>query len=76
VYRYGYTNFSGVKTAALNPSLFPTPFDVPVGRDQFTLGINYYFYPSMALKLAYEINRERGVNFHDDVFLAQGIWAF
>jgi hypothetical protein len=76
VYRYGYANFNGIKTSALNPTLYATPFDVPVSRDQHTLGINYYFYPSMALKLAYEINRERGVNFHDDIFLAQGVWAF
>jgi hypothetical protein len=57
-------------------SAFPTPFDVPVPRDQYTLGINYYFYPSMVLKFAYEINRERRINLHDDIFLAQGVWAF
>jgi hypothetical protein len=30
----------------------------------------------MVLKLAYEINRERMLNLHDDVFFAQGVWAF
>jgi hypothetical protein len=57
-------------------TVFGSPFSVPVSRDQFTLGLNYYFYPSMVLKLAYEINRERTFNLHDDVFFAQGVWAF
>jgi hypothetical protein len=51
--------------------------DVPVNRDQWTFGVNYYFYPSMALRLAYEINHEfNGINLHDNVFRAQYVWAF
>jgi hypothetical protein len=29
----------------------------------------------MVLRLAYEINREQ-INLHDDIFLAQGVWAY
>jgi hypothetical protein len=77
VFRYGFAHFTGINPATLNQTAFPTPFDIPVSRDQYTLGINYYFYPSMVLRLAYEINRERGgLNLRDDVFLAQGVWAF
>ena len=57
VARYGFATFHGINPNLLDLSAFPTPFDVPVPRDQYTLGINYYFYPSMVLKLAYEINR-------------------
>ena len=45
-------------------------------RDQYTFGLNYYFYPSMVVKLAYEINREHGIDLHDNVFLVQGAFAY
>jgi hypothetical protein len=76
VFRYGFANFHGINPKALDQTAFGSPLDVPVTRDQYTFGINYYFYPSMILKLAYEINREHGLNLHDDAFLVQGIWAY
>jgi hypothetical protein len=76
IFRYGFADFRGINVKALDQTMFANaPFDIPVIRNQFTLGINYYFYPSMILKLAYEINRER-INLHDDIFLAQGVWAY
>jgi hypothetical protein len=30
----------------------------------------------MALRLAYEINTERALRLNDNVFVAQGVWAF
>jgi hypothetical protein len=77
VFRYGATNFSGIDPADLDPGAFPNPIDVPVDRQQFTFGINYYFYPSCLLKLAYEVNVERkGVDLNDNVFYAQVAWGF
>jgi hypothetical protein len=77
VVRYGYTHFRGIDPASLDVSAFPTPVDLPVGRNQYTFGVNYYFYPSAVLKLAYEINDETGkLNLHDNVFLAQFAWGF
>ena len=63
---------------ASSPNLrLEVSFEVPVDRDQFTFGLNYYFSPSLVVKAAYEINHERhGVNLHDSVFLAQIAWGF
>ena len=57
--------------AAANVSLFGTPMDVPVDRNQYTMGINYYFYASTMLKFAYEINSEVHQSLHDNVFMMQ-----
>jgi hypothetical protein len=76
-FRYSRVWFQGIDPALLDPTTFDTPVDVPVNREQFTFGVNYYFYPSMALRLAYEINHEfNGINLHDNVFLGQFVWAF
>ena len=76
VFRYGFADFGGINPSALKQTAFGTTFDIPVNRNQYTFGLNYYFYPSMALKLAYEINTEKGARLNDDVFLVQGVWAF
>jgi hypothetical protein len=78
VYRFSSARFRGIDFAALDLSAFAdSPVDAPVNRDQHTVGINYYFYPSMVLKFAYEVNLETaGVDLHDNVFLAQFAWAF
>ena len=78
VYRYSSARFNGIDFAGLDLTAFTdSPVDAPVNRDQHTVGINYYFYPSMVMKLAYEVNVElAGVNLHDNVFLAQFAWGF
>jgi hypothetical protein len=76
-FRYSRVWFHGINPGMLDFTIFATPVDVPVDRDQWTFGINYYFYPSMALRLAYEINHEfNGINLHDNQFLGQFVWAF
>jgi hypothetical protein len=75
--RYSRVWFHGIDPNLLDPTAFATPIDVPVDRDQWTVGVNYYFYPSMALRLAYEVNHEfAGGDLHDSIFLAQYVWAF
>jgi hypothetical protein len=75
--RYSRVWFNGINPNLIDPTAFSTLVDVPVNRDQYTFGVNYYFYPSMALRLAYEINHEfNNINFHDNVFLGQYVWAF
>jgi hypothetical protein len=75
--RYSRVWFHGIDPTLLDPTAFASPVDVPVDRDQWTFGVNYYFYPSMALRLAYEINHEfHDINLHDNVFLGQFVWAF
>jgi hypothetical protein len=78
VYRYSRARFNGIDFAGLDLSAFAdSPVDAPVDRDQHTVGVNYYFYPSMVMKLAYEVNIESaGMNLHDNVFLAQFAWGF
>lgn len=77
VFRYGATNFSGIDPANLDVTAFPTPVDVPVDRQQFTCGVDFYFYPTLMVKFAYEVNVERqGVDLSDNVFLAQVAWGF
>ena len=76
VFRYGFADFDGITASKLNQSAFGTTFDIPVNRNQYTFGLNYYFYPSMALRLAYEINTEKALRLNDNVFLAQAVWAF
>jgi hypothetical protein len=76
-FRYSKVWFHGIDPTALDPTAFGSPVDIPVDREQWTFGLNYYFYPSMALRLAYEINHElNGIDFHDNQFLGQFVWAF
>jgi hypothetical protein len=77
VFRYGYANFQGIDPTGLDLMAFESRVDVPVNRHQYTFGINYYFYPSMVLRLAYEINQERSdFRLNDNVFMAQLAWGF
>jgi hypothetical protein len=76
VYRYGYVDFHGIDATALDLSTFATPIDVPVRRQQNEFGINYYFYPRMVLKCAYQINDEPGYHLHDNQFLTELAWGW
>jgi hypothetical protein len=72
--RYSKVWFSGIDPTQVD---LTAGVDTPVDRDQWTFGFNYYFYASTALRLAYEINHElNGINLHDNLFLAQFVWAF
>jgi hypothetical protein len=77
VARYSRVWFNGIDPTGIDLTAFDNPVDVPVNRDQYTLGLNYYFYPSMVLKFAYEFNHEfEGFHLHDNAFLAQFAWSF
>jgi hypothetical protein len=76
VYRYSYVDFKGIDPTALDLTTFSTPVDVPVRRQQNEFGINYYFYPRMVLKCAYQINDEPGFHLHDNQFLAELAWGW
>jgi hypothetical protein len=71
VARYSYTRFSGIDPTALDLTAFSDPRDIPVTRHQTAFGINYWFYPSMVLQVAYEINHEPGFPLHDNFFMTQ-----
>lgn len=76
VYRYTYVDFQGIDATGLDLTTFSTPMDVPVRRQQNEIGVNYYFYPRMVLKAAYQINDEPGFHLHDNQFLAELAWGW
>jgi hypothetical protein len=73
VFRYSETTFSGFNqaAAAANANLFGSPMNVPVDRNQYTIGVNYYFNASTVLKFAYEINSEVHKSLHDNLFMVE-----
>jgi hypothetical protein len=76
VYRYSYVNFSGIDPTTLDLTTYATPIDVPARRQQNEIGINYYFYPRLVLKCAYQINDEPGFHLHDNQFLTELAWGW
>jgi hypothetical protein len=77
VARYSLARFKGIDPAALDLTAFESPVDVPVDRNQYTFGIDFFPYPSLAFKFAVEINQElHGVDLKDNLFLAQVAWGF
>jgi hypothetical protein len=76
VYRYSYTTFPGIDAVQLDLTTFATPMDVPVRRQQHEFGINYYFYPRMVMKVAYQVNDEPQFHLHDNQFIAELDWGW
>jgi hypothetical protein len=76
VYRYSYVTFPGIDANELDLTTFASPIDVPVRRQQNQFGINYYFYPRMVMKLAYQINDEPKFHLHDNQFIAELDWGW
>jgi hypothetical protein len=76
VYRYSYVTFPGIDVNELDLGAFGTPMDVPMRRQQNEFGVNYYFYPRMVLKMAYQINDEPTLHLHDNQFIAELAWGW
>jgi hypothetical protein len=76
VYRYSIVSYRGIDPTALDLTTFSTPADVPVHRQQNEIGINYYFYPRMVLKCAFQFNDEPGFHLHDNQFITELAWGF
>jgi hypothetical protein len=80
VYRYSYVDFRGLDPAAMAASpdfsIFGTPLDVPLRRQQNEFGINYYLYPRMVIKFAYQINDEPGNHQYDNQFISELAWGW
>ena len=76
IYRYSYVNFHGIDPGSLDLTTFSTPVDVPVRRQQNEIGIDYWFYPRMVLKCAYQINDEPGFHLHDNQFITELAWGW
>ena len=73
VFRFSDARFTGIDQAfvASNVGSFSTPMNAPVDRNQYTIGLNYYLYPTAILKVAYEINQELHKDLKDNVLFMQ-----
>jgi hypothetical protein len=76
IYRYGYVDFQGIDPTTLDLTKYATPIDVPVRRHQHQIGLNYYFYPRLVWKCAYQINDEPGFHLHDNQFITELAWGW
>jgi hypothetical protein len=69
VFRFSDAIFHGINQATLpTGSTLPT---APIDANQYTIGINYYFYASTSLKIAYEFNSEMHKSLENNVFMMQ-----
>ena len=76
VARYDYVQFRGIDLAATGLA-FGGRENVPIDRNRYTVGLNWYAYESLVFKVAFEVNEElRFRNFQDNGFLAQVAWGF
>jgi hypothetical protein len=71
VFRFSEARFSGINQDKEAMTAFSPPQAAPVNANQYTIGLNYYFYPSTILKFAYEINQEFVRSIKANVFMAQ-----
>jgi hypothetical protein len=76
VYRFAYVDFPGIDANELDLTTFGTPMDVPIRRQQNEIGVNYYFYPRLVLKCAYQINDEPRFHLHDNQFITELDWGW
>jgi hypothetical protein len=76
VFRFDYVRFGGINLAETGLD-FGARDRIPVDRNRYTLGLNYYPYPALIFKIAVEINDE--IHFaerRDNGFIAQVAWGF
>jgi hypothetical protein len=76
VYRYSYIDIRGIDATTLDLSAYGTPVDVPIRRQQNEFGIDYWIYPRMVIKVAYQINDEPGFHLHDNQFITELAWGW
>jgi hypothetical protein len=80
VFRFDHVQFDGIniqQTGINFGGYYQVYSRTPLDRDRYTIGVNYWFYPSLALKLAIEFNEERGVpSLRDNGFIGQFAWGW
>jgi hypothetical protein len=76
IYRYGYVDFSGIPPQRLDPTTFSSPIDIPVRRQQHTIGVDYWFSPRLVAQFAYEINDEFHLHLNDNIFMFELAWGW
>jgi hypothetical protein len=81
VFRFDHVAFDGINLAQTGLNFGGLGLNYarqPIDRNRFTIGANYWFYPSLVLKLALEFNDELGSNpsLRDNGFIGQIVWGF
>jgi hypothetical protein len=80
VFRFDHVQFDGINLQQTGINFGGLGLNYarqPLDRNRFTFGVNYWFYPSLVLKLAIEINDELGVpSLRDNGFLGQLVWGW
>ena len=80
VFRFDHVQFDGINIAqtGINFGGYSQLYArMPLDRNRYTIGANYWFYPSLALKLAIEFYDELGVpSLRDNGFIGQLVWGF
>ncbi len=76
VFRFDCVRFDGINLAATGLD-FGARDRIPIDRHRYAVGLNFYLYESLIVKLAYEINDELGApEIRDNGFLAQLAWGW
>src|SRR5271157_4656252 len=73
VFPTSFANSSGINFSKLDLTAFGAGA-APVDTNQYTFGINYWFYASNVVHFAYEINQEVNHHLNDNIFMAQWAW--
>jgi hypothetical protein len=81
VFRFDHVQFDGINLAQTGLNFGGLGLNYarqPIDRNRYTVGVNYWFYPSLVLKLAIEFNDELGSSpsLRDNGFLGQIVWGF
>jgi hypothetical protein len=80
VFRFDHVQFNGIDLRQTGINFIGPGMNYarqPLDRNRFTIGANYWFYPSLVLKLAIEFNDELGVpSLRDNGFIGQIVWGF
>jgi hypothetical protein len=80
VFRFDHVQFEGINIQQTGINFGGPGLNYarqPLDRDRYTIGVNYWFYPSLVMKLAIEFNQELGVpSLRDNGFIGQLVWGF
>jgi hypothetical protein len=81
VFRFDHVMFDGINIAQTGLNFGGLGLNYarqPLDRNRFTIGANYWFYPSLVMKLAIEFNDELGStpSLRDNGFIGQIVWGF
>ena len=71
VFRFSDAFFHGIDQSKLDLTAYSPLMNAPIDSNQYTIGVNYYFYASSILKFAYEINSQLHRPLRDNVFMMQ-----